>query len=1488
MEENYYCFNHPSKYAKRYCKKCNQNICNTCALDEHSYHIEEIESLNLFYVSTSNSKDIVSLVNNTKNKTLLSNELAKNLQEKSMLKHFCMYFIYHEATHYCKVCSNFICKECLKYHTEKFGDHEVFIFEDYYKKLYFKAEILNKVLLFQNPEYNYKSSKHLAFNSSIFSTISKFDESLVKPLYILKGNLEENMKLCKNLHENLYQKIFEYYRKNQKRLLYNQKNLILFLKEFEKANYEPNKIISENKILSHELLINDLVGEEEFKSYLSIYLEKEKIEALVDNSFSFIESISNEFINSIQKSIIDFNSKVASSSTKIKEYLKSKLNFSTMEIDDLVKQCKRESNYFNRNELNIKNKILAEEIGKKYENMYNINPITYINQLNNQVNSNVNANLRGSIGNSNGIINANLNPNFNSYNSNHYKHQSNNFIKPLTNFNNQFSLPYNTNIPPHSQNVTSSNNINCNNSFNNNKVGNTQNNSFLQQSVTNTNNLNTGYNNLIRMDPRFNRVEKEIALSENVFTVASKKTSVKSQLTDNYFYDLNFLDNKKKYSYNNNPLGKETMKFIREENEHFIEREEVNLSEYADNKTDVNNYENRLIIEDFHEKEMNNINNISNYINLNYSYSNNAHEPGNIEEENEKEIAIDLIVEEKSHDESKEESRGMNTTNNTGNFKPFMRHEENYLKKHLFTTNSNNSQHQSFQESKKFNSRSNSLKKCKKRKIPSLSNKAINYDSSEHLYIQNDKECKSASIKSNKITNLLRKKKQKIKSNKSLVTDDWTNNNAKSIKSRSISISLKEDQPKTNFYKNKNDGKCSDTFSEKYSTKLSILNAKIKLAYRKNSDIKSFLGIKSNYDKSEISKSKTLNSLKSVNEMEFVETIDENNQNLNIPEKSHSHRTFQKKSNKIFVTHSDKSRSNNFNKEFIANSNQNQIPCFSISNKLNLNISNNNTSTNFLSIEKLANIQPPKTNKFHSSSVKNNCFNFNSTNSNLYNQNQTLKSQFNIPQIFSNKAINLSSSYNKSGGQKLYSNIQLNNLDSIRRKTQKSLITTFTNKTLDPSSLSTNLKKNDSVKKEILIEDFDKKTKLFSYVKDKDKKKRSQQKRIYFNFENQLVYFNSYYHGENNDSCKNKSPYNSKKPDNKEDLKDNATLISSLGSKKSEKYINRFSLKDFKNNRLSEEILCGNNGDIKSFKSDSQYENLDQLEIEENKEINNVLYRSKGFDIRKNSFYFDRFILTVYNRKLIMYENDFCKPQFFELSEEELFSYKDYAFCQMWIKDSNKNIKKVLVVTGGKFNNKNISKKCLYLEVVSNYALKIDLPQTQKGHYQHTLISYCENYLFSLGGIENYNEMFSFKDKTWFKIPSFSSTKIKPNAIIVNKQLYCFSDFSIERLKLDALDNNFIGDLKWENLNFNNPNKLQISTSSGLISFSDKFYLIGGKNSSDEENNNIICFDLKDMKMTLEKTMSRNISFLETNLYQENERKFVGFDNNGNIFSFSF
>ena len=44
---------------------------------------------------------------------------------------------------------------------------------------------------------------------------------------------------------------------------------------------------------------------------------------------------------------------------------------------------------------NSKNKILAEEVGKRYENMYNYNPITLINQMNhannvNQYNNNVN------------------------------------------------------------------------------------------------------------------------------------------------------------------------------------------------------------------------------------------------------------------------------------------------------------------------------------------------------------------------------------------------------------------------------------------------------------------------------------------------------------------------------------------------------------------------------------------------------------------------------------------------------------------------------------------------------------------------------------------------------------------------------------------------------------------------------------------------------------------------------------------------------------------------------------------------------------------------------------------------------------------------------------------------------------------------------------------------------------------------------------------
>ena len=47
------CLNHPNKFAKRSCEKCKQLICNSCALDYHSDHIECLTNINQLYLESS-------------------------------------------------------------------------------------------------------------------------------------------------------------------------------------------------------------------------------------------------------------------------------------------------------------------------------------------------------------------------------------------------------------------------------------------------------------------------------------------------------------------------------------------------------------------------------------------------------------------------------------------------------------------------------------------------------------------------------------------------------------------------------------------------------------------------------------------------------------------------------------------------------------------------------------------------------------------------------------------------------------------------------------------------------------------------------------------------------------------------------------------------------------------------------------------------------------------------------------------------------------------------------------------------------------------------------------------------------------------------------------------------------------------------------------------------------------------------------------------
>ena len=351
MEQFIFCLNHPSKYAKRICRQCDVKLCNSCSIDFHSDHINLVESLNLEFV-----KEPIPIIN----------KFIENSESKLLLMNRCMYFIFHEAHLYCRDCSNFICDKCIPSHLESFKSHKVIRFTEYFENLRIKANLLSEILLFQSKEFIDKNKDFLKYSTIIYEKNNLFDSSLTR-LFSLKLNIEESFKLIKNLYFNLYQKIFEFYRKNQKKQLLDVKKLTQFQKIHDQLRFENDKNKVAFLLMDFEQIINELIGDEEFNVYIKLMQEENNIKLLLQDSINQISCLEEEFLDKLNTDINNVNNKVQSVSSNIKNYIKNNLKFKDIEIDDLFKHCKRQTNYYNQSELNIKNKILFEEYNKRNE-----------------------------------------------------------------------------------------------------------------------------------------------------------------------------------------------------------------------------------------------------------------------------------------------------------------------------------------------------------------------------------------------------------------------------------------------------------------------------------------------------------------------------------------------------------------------------------------------------------------------------------------------------------------------------------------------------------------------------------------------------------------------------------------------------------------------------------------------------------------------------------------------------------------------------------------------------------------------------------------------------------------------------------------------------------------------------------------------------------------------------------------------------------------
>ena len=136
MEMFDFCVFHPNELAKRYCTKCQVNICYECSLSNHSTHIHDLIPVEKISQTNYNS---------------LKKFLLK--PNKEMLNMFCSYNTAHSADIFCISCSKFYCIKCASAHQL----HETTTINNFYNELLANIEFIlyltgqeNDVNIFEN------------------------------------------------------------------------------------------------------------------------------------------------------------------------------------------------------------------------------------------------------------------------------------------------------------------------------------------------------------------------------------------------------------------------------------------------------------------------------------------------------------------------------------------------------------------------------------------------------------------------------------------------------------------------------------------------------------------------------------------------------------------------------------------------------------------------------------------------------------------------------------------------------------------------------------------------------------------------------------------------------------------------------------------------------------------------------------------------------------------------------------------------------------------------------------------------------------------------------------------------------------------------------------------------------------------------------------------------------------------------------------------
>ncbi len=305
------------KKAKRYCKNenCNIYICNSCALEDHTQHIENLQNIQIFYKKEKDSLD--NFLNN-------SNNDFTNINN-NMMVFKCMVNVFHGARNYCLECRNFICVKCTTNHDKT---HQIVNNNQLLESLNEKIKLIN--IIFNKEKFFFKllqeEIKLIEINKN---TTNSLEEKITKNIFVLKVLHENYLKTLKNIKYIIFERINKTISKKCNFQFNKNNEFTKFSNFLDFYKFEKDKLKFFGSLINYEYLINSLITNQEINDFNQIIKFNDQIKGLFEETYKAFLITLNNNVDEIENLFQKYNQEILKNNQQFKnEFEKILQNFS--------------------------------------------------------------------------------------------------------------------------------------------------------------------------------------------------------------------------------------------------------------------------------------------------------------------------------------------------------------------------------------------------------------------------------------------------------------------------------------------------------------------------------------------------------------------------------------------------------------------------------------------------------------------------------------------------------------------------------------------------------------------------------------------------------------------------------------------------------------------------------------------------------------------------------------------------------------------------------------------------------------------------------------------------------------------------------------------------------------------------------------------------------------------------------------------------------